>query len=82
MLYTYVCLIVQLLVLMDPNRDSDDILRAKRYQDHSYMFDVAFPQRASQREVYHQTSQGLVSKVISGYNATVFAYGPTGVCVS
>lgn len=68
----------QLVVLMDPNRDSDDILRAKRCHDHSYMFDVAFSQRATQRDVYQKTSQGLVSKVISGYNATVFAYGPTG----
>ena len=63
---------------MDPNRDSDDILRAKRCHDHSYMFDVAFSRRATQRDVYQQTAQGLVSKVISGYNATVFAYGPTG----
>ncbi|CAI7994619.1 Kinesin-like protein KIF19 [Geodia barretti] len=67
-----------LVVLMDPNRDSDDILRAKRSHDHSYMFDVAFSQRATQRDVYQRTSQGLVSKVIRGYNATVFAYGPTG----
>lgn len=68
----------QLVVLMDPNRDSDDILRAKRSHDHHYMFDIAFGSRATQREVYQQTSQGLISKVIDGYNATVFAYGPTG----
>lgn len=63
---------------MDPNRDSDDILRAKRSHDYRYMFDVAFGSRMTQEEVYQQTSQGLVSKVISGYNATVFAYGATG----
>ena len=63
---------------MDPNRDSDDILRAKRSNDHCYMFDVAFGPRTTQREVYQETSQRLVAKVISGYNATVFAYGPTG----
>lgn len=63
---------------MDPNRDSDDILRAKRSHDHHYKFDMAFGSRATQREVYQQTSQGLISKVIDGYNATVFAYGPTG----
>ena len=63
---------------MDPNRDSEDILRAKRSHDHHYMFDVAFGTRTTQNEVYRQTSQGLVRKVISGYNATVFAYGATG----
>ena len=63
---------------MDPNRDSEDILRAKRSHDHHYMFDVAFGTRTTQKEVYRQTSQGLVHKVISGYNATVFAYGATG----
>ena len=63
---------------MDPNRDSEDILRAKRSHDHHYMFDVAFSTRTTQKEVYRQTSQGLVRKVISGYNATVFAYGATG----
>ena len=42
------------------------------------MFDVAFKQPSIQREVYEQTAQGLISKVINGYNATVFAYGATG----
>ena len=77
--YIHVALVcMQLVVLMDPNRDSDDILRAKRSHDHRYMFDVAFGPRMTQNEVYQRTSQGLVSKVISGYNATVFAYGATG----
>ena len=69
---------LQLVVLMDPNRDSDDILRAKRSHEHHYTFDVSFSPRATQDEVYQKTSEGLVRKVISGYNATVFAYGATG----
>lgn len=31
-----------------------------------------------QDEVYRSTTKGLIEGLISGYNATVFAYGPTG----
>ncbi|MEE6525158.1 hypothetical protein FKM82_024988, partial [Ascaphus truei] len=33
---------------------------------------------SSNDTVYRQTTKGLIEGVISGYNATVFAYGPTG----
>ena len=68
------------MVLADPgpNRGSDEYLRSKRSHEHQYMFDVALKQPATQQEVYEQTAQGLIAKVISGYNATVFAYGATG----
>lgn len=33
-----------------------------------------------QEEVYRATTRGLIEGLISGYNATVFAYGPTGLC--
>ncbi|KAG7491242.1 hypothetical protein MATL_G00000970 [Megalops atlanticus] len=42
------------------------------------MFDVAFDYSATQDEVYRATTKGLIEGLISGYNATVFAYGPTG----
>lgn len=32
----------------------------------------------SQETVYHATTRGLIASVISGCNATIFAYGPTG----
>uniref|UniRef100_A0A8C5R1L9 Kinesin-like protein n=1 Tax=Leptobrachium leishanense TaxID=445787 RepID=A0A8C5R1L9_9ANUR len=32
-----------------------------------------------QEDVYESTTKDLIDGVISGYNATVFAYGPTGV---
>ena len=32
-----------------------------------------------QKEVYEKTTKDLIESVIDGYNATVFAYGPTGV---
>lgn len=34
-----------------------------------------------QEEVYQATTKGLIEGLISGYNATVFAYGPTGLCL-
>ncbi|XP_043941071.1 kinesin-like protein KIF19 isoform X2 [Protopterus annectens] len=68
----------QVVVLMDPMEDPDDILRAHRSREKSYIFDVAFDYAATQEEVYRSTTKGLIEGVISGYNATVFAYGPTG----
>ncbi|XP_062976151.1 kinesin-like protein KIF19 [Elgaria multicarinata webbii] len=68
----------QMVVLMDPMEDPDDVLRANRSREKSYMFDVAFDFAATQEIVYRATTQGLIEGVISGYNATIFAYGPTG----
>lgn len=111
-----------MVVLMDPLEDPDDILRAHRSREKTYMFDVAFDYTATQvglsvkpmwpikssifqyflhyntgmygiradcngrnlpvcyeqEEVYRATTKGLIEGLISGYNATVFAYGPTG----
>ncbi|XP_072501684.1 kinesin-like protein KIF19 isoform X2 [Notamacropus eugenii] len=68
----------QVVVLMDPMEDPDDILRAHRSREKSYLFDVAFDFTATQEMVYEATTKNLIEGVISGYNATVFAYGPTG----
>ncbi|EDM06543.1 rCG35197, partial [Rattus norvegicus] len=69
---------LQMVVLMDPMEDPDDILRAHRSREKSYLFDVAFDFTATQEMVYQATTKSLIEGVISGYNATVFAYGPTG----
>uniref|UniRef100_A0A8C7RYP6 Kinesin-like protein n=1 Tax=Oncorhynchus mykiss TaxID=8022 RepID=A0A8C7RYP6_ONCMY len=67
-----------MVVLMNPMEDPDNILRANRSREKTYMFDVAFDCSANQEEVYRATTKGLIEGLISGYNATVFAYGPTG----
>nr|XP_035934922.1 kinesin-like protein KIF19 isoform X3 [Halichoerus grypus] len=67
-----------MVVLMDPMEDPDDVLRAHRSREKSYLFDVAFDFTATQEMVYQATTKSLIDGVISGYNATVFAYGPTG----
>lgn len=38
----------QMVVLMDPMEDPDDILRAHRSREKTYMFDVAFDYSATQ----------------------------------
>ncbi|XP_076855748.1 kinesin-like protein KIF19 isoform X2 [Brachyhypopomus gauderio] len=68
----------QMVLLKDPLEDPDDILRAHRSREKTYMFDVAFDYTATQEEVYRATTKGLIEGLISGFNATVFAYGPTG----
>ncbi|XP_055652506.1 kinesin-like protein KIF19 isoform X5 [Falco peregrinus] len=68
----------QVVVLQDPMEDPDDILRASRSREKSYIFDVAFDSTATQETVYHATTRSLIMVVVSGYNATVFTYGPTG----
>ncbi|XP_049625895.1 kinesin-like protein KIF19 [Suncus etruscus] len=68
----------QMVLLMDPMEDPDDILRAHRSREKSYLFDVTFDFTATQEMVYEATTKNLIEGIISGYNATVFAYGPTG----
>ncbi|XP_055266402.1 kinesin-like protein KIF19 isoform X1 [Moschus berezovskii] len=68
----------QMVVLMDPSEDPEDPLRTHRSREKTFIFDVVFDQHASQEDVYLATTQQLVEGVISGYNATVFAYGPSG----
>ncbi|XP_007941187.1 kinesin-like protein KIF19 [Orycteropus afer afer] len=68
----------QMVVLMDPGEDPEDTQRAHRSREKTFIFDTVLDQHASQEDVYCATTQRLVEGVISGYNATVFAYGPSG----
>ncbi|KAI5935818.1 kinesin-like protein KIF19 isoform X1 [Manis javanica] len=68
----------QMVVLMDPGEDPEDPLRTHRSREKTFIFDTVFDQHVSQEDVYRATTWHLVEGVISGYNATVFAYGPSG----
>jgi len=45
---------------------------------HQFNFDRIYGNESTQPEVYKQTAQPAVLSVLSGYNATIFAYGQTG----
>ncbi|XP_075687537.1 kinesin-like protein KIF19 [Rhinoderma darwinii] len=68
----------QMLLLKDPNEDPHDVWRANRSRQKTFVFDEVLDQYASQDCVYESTTKSLVEGIVSGYNATVFAYGPTG----
>ncbi|KAM9305492.1 uncharacterized protein PAF06_014052 [Gastrophryne carolinensis] len=68
----------QILLLKDPSGESKDFLQAKRSRDRTFVFDAVFDQEATQEQVYRSTVKNLVEGILHGYNATVFAYGPTG----
>ncbi|XP_051491198.1 kinesin-like protein KIF19 [Apus apus] len=68
----------QIVVLQDPTEAPRDVLHSGRSREKSYVFDMAFDSLATQETVYCATTRGLIEGVISGYSATVFAYGPTG----
>ena len=67
-----------MVVLLDPDEDHDDVLRANRSRERKYMFDVVSDARAEQQDVFAATAKTLLGSVLEGYNATVFAYGATG----
>jgi len=45
---------------------------------HEYGFDAAFPEEATQYDVYEKTAKQFLHHAINGINVTVFAYGATG----
>ncbi|KZT74426.1 kinesin-domain-containing protein [Daedalea quercina L-15889] len=50
----------------------------KRYKDRRFIFDRVFDHQSQQGDVYRDTAKPLLTNLLDGYNATVFAYGATG----
>lgn len=50
---------------------------AERVRDVRYTLDHIFTPQQSTREIYNITTQGLIQKLVNGFNSTVFAYGQT-----
>lgn len=63
----------KLVVITDPGLKAN-----KRTKEQQYAFDYAFDETISQQEVFNKTTYFLLDGVLNGFNATVFAYGPTG----
>eukprot|EP00913_Durusdinium_trenchii_P003781 g3502.t1 len=45
---------------------------------HCFRLDTAFGEETTQDEVYEKVGRPVVEDVLSGYNGTILAYGPTG----
>ena len=45
---------------------------------HAFNFDHVFGMESTQVQIFEYTAVPLVQDVLSGYNATIFAYGQTG----
>ena len=73
------CLNENMVIIMDPGLTAqDDYLRLNKSKERKYAFDHVFDESASQQYVYDKTCKFLISGVLQGFNATVFAYGATG----
>ncbi|KAK5986984.1 Kinesin motor domain-containing protein [Trichostrongylus colubriformis] len=68
----------QRLLLVDPEKYENNILRQNRQHERQFTFDAAFGPNSSQMDIHEASTSPLVDTVVSGYNATVFAYGATG----
>ncbi|RCN43266.1 kinesin motor domain protein, partial [Ancylostoma caninum] len=68
----------QRLLLVDPEKYENNILRQNRQHERQFSFDAAFGPNSSQMDIHKATTSPLVDSVVEGYNATVFAYGATG----
>ena len=62
------------VVKCDMNRDEVNIMGKPR----TFKFSRVYDETTTQRRVFHETIAPLVDKVMAGYSATCFAYGPTG----
>uniref|UniRef100_A0A0N5BL07 Kinesin-like protein n=1 Tax=Strongyloides papillosus TaxID=174720 RepID=A0A0N5BL07_STREA len=66
------------LILIDPEKFKNDILRINRQFERQFTFDTVFGPESSNEEVHHSTTENLINLVAQGNNATIFAYGATG----
>ena len=53
-------------------------IQIKKEKAAKYHYDFVFGENSSQSKVYKTTTYNLLTKVLEGYNATIFAYGATG----
>uniref|UniRef100_A0A158PH03 Kinesin-like protein n=1 Tax=Angiostrongylus costaricensis TaxID=334426 RepID=A0A158PH03_ANGCS len=66
------------LLLVDPEKYGNDVLRQNRQHERQFSFDAAFGPNSTQMDIHDATTASLINSLLAGYNATVFAYGATG----
>ncbi|KAF0775010.1 hypothetical protein AaE_001290 [Aphanomyces astaci] len=49
-------------------------LKSQRGFTNEYAYDIAFPDYASQGDVYTKTVRNIIPTILKGFNATIFAY--------
>jgi len=67
------------LVTLDPSPPSSQTIKGvpgtKRHRNLCFAFDRVFDEDVDQQQVYETTTKPVLAGLLSGYNATVFAYG-------
>ncbi|KAF5738059.1 putative Chromosome-associated kinesin KIF4A [Tripterygium wilfordii] len=67
------------VLVLDPDLSKDYLDRIQnRTKEKKYCFDHAFSPECSNLDVYKKSVSSVISGVVQGLNATVFAYGSTG----
>ncbi|KAF1748032.1 hypothetical protein GCK72_024499 [Caenorhabditis remanei] len=70
--------LIQRVLLVDPEKFENNILRQNRQHERKFEFDATFGAVSNQEDVHETTTGPIIESVVQGYNATVFAYGATG----
>ena len=52
--------------------------KTNQIKEQQFFFDYVFDKNTSQQTIYEYTTKNLLSGILDGFNATVFAYGATG----
>ena len=52
--------------------------KTNQIKEQQFFFDYVFDKNSSQQTIYEYTTKNLLSGILDGFNATVFAYGATG----
>ncbi|XP_031255830.1 kinesin-like protein KIN-8B isoform X2 [Pistacia vera] len=67
------------VVVLDPDLSKDYLERIQnRTKEKKYSFDYAFSPDCTNLDLYAQCISSVISGIVQGLNATVFAYGSTG----
>lgn len=66
------------VLLVDPEKFENNILRQNRQHERKFEFDATFGAVSNQEDVHETTTGPIIDSVVQGFNATVFAYGATG----